>query len=85
MEGLNSHFKFIHDAYYSMLMGSVTGKPDPSSIGGVLGDEFGVVKLVFSKSIGIVDSNISEKSVREAFNVFVSSNFERSVLYFYQV
>ncbi|XVF07321.1 hypothetical protein REPUB_Repub06bG0128200 [Reevesia pubescens] len=40
--------------------GFVMGKLEPGGIGGVLRNEDGIMLLVFSKSVGIVDSNTSE-------------------------
>ena len=37
--------------------GSVRGKPGPSGIGGVLRYELGMVKGIFSKAVGVMDSN----------------------------
>ena len=37
--------------------GSVRGKLGPSGIGGVLSDELGVVKGIFSKTVGVMHSN----------------------------
>ncbi|XVE54848.1 hypothetical protein DITRI_Ditri03aG0115400 [Diplodiscus trichospermus] len=40
--------------------GSSRGKPGPTGIGGVMRDHSGCVKIRFSKSIGVVDSNLAE-------------------------
>ncbi|XWS15405.1 hypothetical protein CRYUN_Cryun35bG0094600 [Craigia yunnanensis] len=40
--------------------GSSKGKPWPTGIGGVLRDCSSLVKAVFSKAIGLVDSNVVE-------------------------
>ncbi|XVF23464.1 hypothetical protein REPUB_Repub13aG0041100 [Reevesia pubescens] len=59
--------------------GSAYEKPGPAGIGGVLQDEAGAVKLIFSKSIGIADSNVVELlAVKEAFLVFVASKWGRT-------
>ncbi|XVF28552.1 hypothetical protein REPUB_Repub15cG0039600 [Reevesia pubescens] len=53
--------------------GSTINKPGLAGIGGVLHDEIGVRLLVFSKAIGIEDSNEVEFiTIKEAFSVFVS-------------
>ncbi|XVF17166.1 hypothetical protein REPUB_Repub10bG0096000 [Reevesia pubescens] len=45
-------------------------------IGGVLHDSNGVVKLVFSKNIGVANSNVVELLVmKEAFLIFVASSW----------
>ena len=47
--------------------GSAKSKPGPAGIGGVLRDNLSVVKMIFSKSVGIEDSNMAELlAVREA-------------------
>ena len=47
--------------------GSFKGKPRPAGIGGVLRDCSGAFKAVFSKAIGLADSNVAELlAVREA-------------------
>ena len=49
-------------------------KSSPVSIGEVLRDDFESVKIVFSKAIEIVDSNLAELlAVKEAFIVFAVS------------
>ena len=54
--------------------GSARGKPEPASIGGVLRDCRFAVKAVFSKSIGVADSNVVELlAVREALKIFVAT------------
>ena len=54
--------------------GSAKGKPGPASIGGVLRDCRFAVKAVFSKSIGVADSNVVELlAVREALKIFVAT------------
>ena len=59
--------------------GSAKGKPGAGGIGGVLRDNNAVVKIVFSKSIGIADSNMVELlAVREALKVFVASRWASS-------
>ena len=60
--------------------GSVKGKPGPSRIGGVLRDELGVVKGIFSKAVGVMDSNQVELLViLKALLVSVESNFFTSL------
>ena len=60
--------------------GSVKGKPGPSRIGGVLRDELGVVKGIFSKAVGVMDSNQAELlAILEALLVSVESNFFTSL------
>ena len=49
-------------------------KPGPVGIGGVLEDNLAVIKIVFSKSIGVADSNVAELlAVREAMHIFLYS------------
>ena len=40
--------------------GSARGKPGPAGIGGVLKDCMAVTKAVFSRAIGVADSNVAE-------------------------
>ncbi|XWS10417.1 hypothetical protein CRYUN_Cryun39dG0075400 [Craigia yunnanensis] len=50
------------------------GKLGPTGIGGVLRDNLLVVKMVFSKSVGMEDSNMAELlAVRKAMCLFISS------------
>ena len=59
--------------------GSTRGKPGPVGIGGVLRDCNAAVKAVFSKSIGMADSNLAELLVvREALKVFVAIRWASS-------
>ena len=59
--------------------GSARGKPGPAGIGGVLRDCSGVVKAVFSKAIGVTDSNVAELlAVREALRIFTDSSWVSS-------
>ena len=59
--------------------GSSVGKPGPAGIGGVLRDNSTAVKAVFSKSIGVADSNVAELlAVREAMHIFLSSSWMNS-------
>ena len=59
--------------------GSFKGKPDPVGISGVLRDCTATVRIVFSKVVGVVDSNVAEQlAMREAMHVFVSSSWVRS-------
>ena len=52
--------------------GSVRGKPRSAGIGGVLRDCKAAVKVVFSKFIGVTDSNVAELlAVRKALKLFV--------------
>ena len=56
--------------------GSSVGKSRPASIGGVLRDNLTAVKIVFSKSIGVADSNVAGLlAVREAMHIFLSSSW----------
>ena len=58
---------------------SARGKPEAKGIGGVLRDSNAVVKIVFSKSIGVADSNIVELlAVHEALKVFAASRWSSS-------
>ena len=53
---------------------SSLGKSGPAGIGGVLKDKLATVKVVFSKSIEIVDSNVAELlAVRKAIHIFLYS------------
>ena len=59
--------------------GSAVGKPGPAGIGGVLRDDHENVKIVFSKAVGIMDSNLTELlAVREAFIVFAASKWAKT-------
>ena len=59
--------------------GSSKRKPGPIGIGGVLKDSSAVVKIVFSKPIGMANSNVAELlAVREAMCIFVSSKWINS-------
>ena len=54
--------------------GSSKGKPGPAGIGGVLRDNSATIKIVFSKAVGVVESNAAELlAVREVLRIFVSS------------
>ena len=54
--------------------GSSLGKPGLAGIGGVLKDNLTAVKVVFSKSIGVADSNVAELlAVRKAMHIFLHS------------
>ncbi|OMO53991.1 reverse transcriptase [Corchorus capsularis] len=56
--------------------GSAYGKPGPAGIGGILRDEAGNSLVVFSKSIGVADSNYAEfVAIREAFIIFSASKW----------
>ncbi|XWS68843.1 hypothetical protein CRYUN_Cryun04dG0127700 [Craigia yunnanensis] len=49
-------------------------KSGPVGIGGILGDNLSVIKMVFSKFVGMEDSNMAELlAVREAMCLFISS------------
>ena len=59
--------------------GSARGKPGAVGIGGVLRDCNAAVKMIFSKSIGVVDSNMAELLVvREALKMFTASQWAPS-------
>ncbi|XVE94323.1 hypothetical protein REPUB_Repub01dG0271300 [Reevesia pubescens] len=59
--------------------GSVVGKPGSTSIGGMLRNEDSVVMIVFSKSVGIADSNEAEfLAIKKAFLIFVASKWVTS-------
>ena len=56
--------------------GSARGKPGVTGIGGVLRDCNAAVKMIFSKSIGVADSNMNELlAVREALKMFTTSRW----------
>ena len=58
---------------------SSKGKPGPAGIGGVLRDSKAATKLVFSKAIGLADSNVAELlAVREALSLFVGTKWATS-------
>ena len=58
---------------------SSKGKPRPAGIGGVLRDSSTIVKIIFSKSIGVADSNVAELlAIREAMGIFVLSKWFHS-------
>ena len=58
---------------------SSRGKPGPAGIGGVLRDHTTTVKLVFSKAIGVADSNVAELlAVREVLSVYANSRWASS-------
>ncbi|XWS61072.1 hypothetical protein CRYUN_Cryun07bG0094300 [Craigia yunnanensis] len=53
---------------------SARGKPGPASLGGVLRDENTVIKTVFFKSIGVIDSNVVELLVvGETLRIFTAT------------
>ena len=59
--------------------GSFKGKTRPMGIDGVLRDNTTTVKLVFSKSIGVANSNVAELlAVREALSVYATSRWASS-------
>ena len=54
--------------------GCMKFKPGLAGIGGVLRDNLLAVKMVYSKSVGLEDSNVTELlAVREAMRLFISS------------
>ena len=58
---------------------SARGKPDPAVIGGVLRDCMAATKVVFSRAIGVADSNVAELlAVREALRIFAASKWVSS-------
>ena len=64
--------KFNVDEFYK-------GKPGHAGIGGVLRDSSTTIKLVFSKAIGMADSNVVELfAIREALSVYVASRWTSS-------
>ncbi|XVF24309.1 hypothetical protein REPUB_Repub13aG0116700 [Reevesia pubescens] len=66
------------DCNYDLIHISAIEKPGLAGIGGVLRDEMGVRLLVFSKAIGIADSNEAEFiAIKKAFSVFVSSPWSK--------
>ena len=59
--------------------GSAMGKPGAAALGGVLCDHVGAFKGVFSKSIGIEDSNFVEfMAIKEGLSLFSSSTWAQS-------
>ena len=59
--------------------GSARGKPGAAGIGGVLKDSNAFVKAVFSKSIGVADSNLAELlAVCKALKVFAATRWASS-------
>ncbi|OMO55420.1 hypothetical protein COLO4_36005 [Corchorus olitorius] len=53
--------------------GAARGPPGEAGIEGILRDDSGCTRLIFSKTIGIADSNMAEiLAIKEAFLVFVS-------------
>ena len=53
--------------------GSAKGKPGPAGIGGVLKDCMAVTKAVFSRAIGVTDSDIAELlALREVLRIFTT-------------
>ena len=59
--------------------GSARGKPGPAGIGGVLRDCMAATKVVFSKAIGVADSNVAELlAIREALRIFAASKWVSS-------
>ena len=56
--------------------GSARGKPGPAGIGGLLKDCKSATKVIFSKSIGVADSNVAELlAVQEVLKLFVASRW----------
>ncbi|XVF39326.1 hypothetical protein PTKIN_Ptkin01aG0025500 [Pterospermum kingtungense] len=67
------YFKFNVD-------GATLGQPGPTGVGGVLRDHDESVKMCFSKSIGVPDSNLAEiMAIREALLLFVQSRWISNV------
>ena len=59
--------------------GSVMGKPGAAAIDGILRDHVGTFKGVFSKSIGIEDSNFAKfMTIKEGLSLFSSSTWTQS-------
>ncbi|XVF82029.1 hypothetical protein PTKIN_Ptkin16aG0010100 [Pterospermum kingtungense] len=59
--------------------GATQGQPGFAGRGGVLRDRAGRCKILFSKSIGVADSNFAELSVvKEAFKLFSSSKWGKN-------
>ena len=59
--------------------GSARGKPNPTGIECVLRDCKAAIKVVFSKAIGVTNSNITELLVvREALRIFITSRWVSS-------
>ncbi|EOY02251.1 Uncharacterized protein TCM_016783 [Theobroma cacao] len=59
--------------------GAAQGCPGKAGIGGVMRNNKGQIKVPFSKSIGIGDSNIAEvRAIREAFLIFSASKWAMS-------
>ncbi|XVF41643.1 hypothetical protein PTKIN_Ptkin01aG0296500 [Pterospermum kingtungense] len=55
--------------------GSALEQPGLAGIGGILRDDNSRTKIVFSKSIGVVDSNFADLlAIREALTLFISSS-----------
>ena len=55
--------------------GSSLGKPGPAGVGGVIRDSQGMIKLVFSKNIGMADSNLAELlAITEALSIIAKSS-----------
>lgn len=53
--------------------GAAMGKPSPVGIGGVLHDDKGRMPLIFSKSVGVMESNESElRAIRRATHLWAS-------------
>ncbi|OMO71317.1 hypothetical protein CCACVL1_18294 [Corchorus capsularis] len=56
--------------------GTTKWQPGEAGIGGILRDESGSTKVVFSKPIGLADSNLAELlAIKEAFLIFAASNW----------
>ncbi|XP_017974604.1 PREDICTED: 14.7 kDa ribonuclease H-like protein [Theobroma cacao] len=56
--------------------GAARGCPGPAGIGGILTNHKGDVRVIFSKSIGVADSNLAELlAIKEAFIIFTSSRW----------
>ena len=54
--------------------GSSIGKLGPDGIGGVFRDNAAVVKMVFSKPVGVTNSNVAKLlAIKEAILIFIAS------------
>lgn len=53
------------------------GKPRPVGDGGVLHNSDGVVSAMFSKRVGLIESNEADvPAILEALRIFISSSFQ---------
>lgn len=61
--------------------GSARGKPGPAGVGGVHRNDQGAVLVLFSKNVGLMESNEAEVvAILEALRVFVSGHFQASLV-----